>query len=347
MKSESKMTEQRIDNENTVSASGSGYVVGVDIGGTNLRLALADMTGAIVARWSSSTAGSRGADAIIDLICNGVMDCLQQVSVSRSALAAIAAGAPGITDVDAGIVIATSYLLGWQDVPLRDMFEAALGIPAAVDNDVNLAAIGESRAGAAIGVNDFVFLAIGTGIGAGIVLNGKPFRGMGWSAGEVGYMLVPGVPERPADHGKPGSLEGIVGGEGIKTEWQRQWTRKRTILEKHVTATEIFDAALKGDQLAQIVLEQSARILAYAVYNMSLMLNCPLFVLGGGVGMHPALENATRHILEQWNRHGNMKLTRSLLGPDAQLVGAIHLALATAKTRQTVSAASVTGKLWL
>jgi glucokinase len=344
LKSESKMTEQRIGNRNTVSASGSRYVIAVDIGGTNLRIALADMRGAIAARWSSSTAGSRGADAIIDLICNGVTDLLQQVSVPRSALTAIAAGAPGITDVDAGIVIVTSYLLGWQDVRLRDMLEAALGIPAAVDNDVNLAAIGESMAGAAIGVNDFVFLAIGTGIGAGIVLNGKPFRGMGWSAGEIGYMLVPGVSERPADHGKPGALEGIVGGEGIKTEWQRQWSRERTTLEKHITATEIFDGALKGDPLALIVLEQSARILAYAIYNMSLMLNCPLFVLGGGVGMHPALENATRHILEQWNRHGHMKLARSLLGPDAQLVGAIHLALATANSRPAVSAGGATGK---
>lgn len=332
MKSESKMAEQRIDNKNTLSASGNGYVVAVDIGGTNLRLALADMTGVIVARWSSSTAGSRGADAIIDLICNGVTDLLEKSSVPRSALAAIAAGAPGITDVDAGIVIATSYLLGWRDVPLRDMLETALGIPAAVDNDVNLAAIGESRAGAAIGVNDFVFLAIGTGIGAGIVLNGRPFRGMGWSAGEIGYMLVPGVSELPTDHGKPGALEGLVGGEGIKAEWQRRWSRERTTLEKHVTATEIFDGALKGDLLAQIVLEQSARIVAYAIYNMSLMLNCPLFVLGGGVGMHLALEDATRHILKQWNRHEHMELVRSLLGPDAQLVGAIHLALATANS---------------
>ncbi len=334
------MTERQSSNSKSTKqhpTPDNGYVVAVDIGGTNLRLALADMTGVIAARWSSSTAGSRGADGIIELIRSGVEHLLQQASVPRDALRAIAAGAPGVTDVDAGIVIATSYLLGWRDVPLRDLLEAAFGIPAAIDNDVNVAAIGESWAGAAKGISDFVFLAIGTGIGAGIVLHGQPFRGMGWSAGEIGYMLVPGVPDSPADRGKPGALESLIGGEGIKAEWQRRWSKENSSLRRDLTATEIFDGALQGDSLAQSILEQSARILAYAIYNMSLVLNCPLFVLGGGVGMHPALGDATRRVLEQWSERGQLELTPSLLGADAQLIGAVRLALVTADTRSILT----------
>lgn len=321
----------------SVATPDTGYVVGVDIGGTNLRLALAHMNGAIVAKWSSSTAGVHRADAVIGLICDGVDQLLQQASVSRRALKAIAAGAPGITDVDEGRVIATSYLLGWRDVPLAAMLEAALDIPTAVDNDVNLAAVGESWAGVAKGARDFVFVAIGTGIGAGIVLNHSLFHGAGWSAGEIGYMLVPGTPDAPRKRDEPGALESMIGGEGIRMEWQKLWSSDRTTLLQNATATQIFDAAAVGDSLAQTILQQCARMLSHAIYNVSLVLNCPLFVLGGGVGLHPALCSATQNMLQEWAIRGRPQLIPSLLGPDAQLMGALRLALDTAESRSALA----------
>ncbi len=314
---------------NTPSAD-AGYVAGVDIGGTNLRLALADLSGAIVAKWSSSTTGVRGADTVVDLICEGVKRVLQQTSVPRHALKAIAVGVPGVTDVEEGRVIATSYLFGWHDVPLAAKLEAALNIPAAVDNDVNLAAVGESWAGATKGARDFVFVAIGTGIGAGIVLNHSLFHGAGWAAGEIGYMPVPGTPNAPRKRDEPGALESMIGGEGIRAEWKKLWTADKTTLPQEMVASEIFDAALAGDPLAQTILQQSARMLSHAIYNMSLVLNCPLFVLGGGVGLHPALCAATRGMLQQWAVRGRPELIPSELGPDAQLMGALRLALDTA-----------------
>jgi glucokinase len=323
------------DHERSVE---SGYVAGVDIGGTNLRLALSDLSGNIVARWSSSTIGVRMADAVIGLICDGVDHLLQQACVSREALKAVGAGAPGVTDVDEGRVIATSYLMGWRDVPLAAMLEAALDTPVAVDNDVNLAAIGESWLGAAQGARDFVFLAIGTGIGAGIVLNHSLFRGAGWSAGEIGYMLVPGTPNAPRKRDEPGALESMIGGEGIRAEWEKIWSADRTSLPRDITATEIFDAAA-DDALAQTILQQSARMLSHAIYNMSLILNCPLFVLGGGVGLHPALLTATQNMLLQWALRGRPQLIASQLGPDAQLMGALRLALDTAELNAPLSSA--------
>ena len=119
----------------------------------------------------------------------------------------------------------------------------------------------------------------------------------------------------------------MIGGEGIRTQWQKQWSAERTSLARELNATEIFDYALKGDSEAQTILRQSATMLAQAIYNISLILNCPLVVLGGSVGMHPALCDATREILNQWDLQGVPRLTVSSLGADAQLQGAVRVAL--------------------
>jgi glucokinase len=315
----------------------TGYVIGADIGGTSLRLALAGMDGKILAKWNSSTAGIRDPHVVVRLIQEGVEDLLQQNSVARGLLRAIAAGAPGVTNVDEGVVIATSYLLGWRNVPLRALLEAKLGVPATVENDVNVAAIAESRIGAAQGVRDFVFVALGTGIGAGIVLNGRLFHGMNWSAGEVGYLLVPGTPVAPVEAGEPGALEGIVGGEGIKAQWRKVWREDLTQLPKDLVATQIFDHALAGDALARQVLDRCAQTLAYAIYNMAIVLNCPLFVFGGTVGMHPALLHATRDILAKRDKRVQPELLCSTLGAGAQVSGAVQLAIETASSRVLTS----------
>jgi glucokinase len=311
----------------------TGCVVGADIGGTNLRLALASMTGEVVAKWKVSTAGIRDPEVVVRLVHEGVQELLRQTGLSQDALRAVAAGAPGVTDVNDGIVIATSYLMGWRDVPFRTLLEAKLGVPAAVENDVNTAALAESKIGAGKGVRDFVFLAVGTGIGAGIVLNGRLFHGMGWSAGEIGYMLVPGTATTPVETGEPGALERIVGGEGIRAEWQSQWNPRLTKLPEDLMATQVFDHAVAGDALAQKVLHQSAETLAYAIYNIAVVLNCPLFVLGGSVGLHPAFWELTQKILGARDKRVQPDVVRSTLGPDAQLNGAIYLALETAASR--------------
>jgi glucokinase len=311
----------------------TGYVIGADIGGTSLRLALAGMDGRFLAKWKVSTAGIRDPQVVVRLIHEGVEDLLKHNFLSLSALRAVAAGAPGVTDVDAGIVIATSYLMGWRNVPLRALLEARLGVPVAIENDVNTAAIAEGRIGVARGIRDFVFLAVGTGIGAGIVLNGRLFHGMNWSAGEIGYMVVPGTSVSPVETGEPGALESIVGGEGIKAQWQSLWSADRTKLPKDLVATQIFDHALTGEALARTVLRKSAETLAYAIYNLAVVLNCPLFVLGGTVGMHPALWEATQEVLAHRDKRVQPKLLRSTLGPDAQVNGAIHLAIDTAVSR--------------
>jgi glucokinase len=316
--------------QNTHATTEPGYVAGVDLGGTNLRLALADMSGTILTRWSSSTVGLDGPEAVIQLVSRGARTMLNEVAAPPDALRSIAIGVPGITDVDNGIVIGTSYLMGWRDVPLRALVEKELSVPVFVDNDVNMAAMGEQGSGNAKGAKDFVFLAIGTGIGAGIVLNGKLHRGSSWAAGEIGYMLVPGAAEIPAKSDEPGALESMIGGEGIKNQWRKPRSGEQTALPAEFNATEIFDRAVDGNPHAQALLRQSAIMLAQAVYNISLVLNCPLFVLGGTVGMHSALCDAAQKMLDQWTVPGSPRLVRSALGTDAQMLGCVRAALETA-----------------
>jgi glucokinase len=306
----------------------AGHVVAVDIGGTNLRVALASSSGKILARWSGSTKGTSSPKAVVQLICDGVGHLLAEAGASSQSLLAVAAGAPGITDRDAGIVLAASYLKGWKNVPLQHLLESALDIPAVVENDVRLAAIGENWLGAARGVANFVFLAIGTGIAAGIFVNGQLLHGPKSIAGEVGYLIVPGTPESPVAPRSPGSLESAIGGEGIRQHWQRICRNG----QRELAATEIFGLAMTGDRPAKGLLEQSARILAYAIHNMSTVLNSSLFVLGGGVGINKALLTATRHILQPYTRPSRPKLITSALGADAQLIGAVRLALDIAKS---------------
>jgi glucokinase len=169
------------------------------------------------------------------------------------------------------------------------------------------------------------------------VLNGQLHRGCIWTAGEIGYMLVPGASEAPVERGKPGAIEGIVGGEGIKAQWQSRWNESLTTLSRDVAATEIFDHALEGNALAQEVLQLAARTLGYAIYNTSLILNPPLFVLGGSVGIHPALGDAIRPMLEERRARVQPRLIQSALGADAQLIGAIFLAIETARKRPAVT----------
>jgi glucokinase len=209
-----------------------------------------------------------------------------------------------------GVVIATSYLLGWRDIPLKTMLEGALGMPAAVDNDVNLAALGESFFGAAAGVPNFVFLAVGTG---------------------VGYMLVPGISEKPVDLGKPGALESVVGGEGLRMQWLALWDPAQTKLPQQLTATQVFDGAIAGDALAASLLDRAAHTLACAVFNMTLILNTPLFILGGSVGLHPALRDRAQRLVDAHARRLRPQIVLSSLGNDAQLMGAIRLAQLTAQ----------------
>lgn len=308
----------------------SGFVVGVDIGGSNLRIALADSHGKVIGKWSASTRATSSPQMVIAQLEQGVDDLLEKASETRRALRSIAVGAPGVTDSKSGTVRATSYLRGWKNVPLQSLLESTFGVPAAIENDVRIGALGEHWTGAAEGMDDFVFLALGTGIAAGIFANGQLIHGANFTAGEIGYMYLPGTSEEPVKTSEPGAFESRLGGDGIRQEWEKICPADRR--NQKLSATEIFELA-STDALAKCVLDRSAQLLAYAIYNIALVLNPPCVVLGGGVGVSLPLRNATERVLRRYSEPASPKLVISTLGKDAQIIGAIRLAVDTAKAQ--------------
>jgi len=307
-----------------------GYVAGVDIGGTRLRMVLADLNGRIVTQWATQfTERQRAPKAVCTLIHDGLKVMCEEASTSLRRVLHITVGAPGVTNVNSGVVLSAPNLHDWNDVPLRMMVERELGIPAMVENDTNLAAVGEHWRGSAAGVEDFIFIALGTGVGAGIFLRGRLHHGANWSAGEIGYAGVAGRTRQPLQVHEPGQMERSIGGLGVEAEWQRLLARERRANLSELgklRATEIFDLAVDGDRLAGQVVHHTAQILSDCIVDLALALDPEVVILGGGVGSHPELCRITARLLAL-NEFAKPQVRSSSLGTQAQLHGAISLSL--------------------
>jgi glucokinase len=285
---------------------------------------LADLNGTVIGRWNGSLRADRSPKAVTQMIGAALLQLIHQHKVPTRKILELVAGAPGITDVIRGRVLSAPNLTDWRDVPFRELLQNETRIPTTIENDVNLGALGESWRGVARGTANFVFLAVGNGVGAGIVVNNMLHHGATWSAGEVGYMLLPGLRSDALMTDGLGALESVVGGKSI----ERAWTELAGSSdgEPRLKATEIFDRATAGDQRARAFLLGVAEQLAMAVTNLNLVLDLSIAVLSGGVGGHPSLLEAMRRKLER-NEFARPQLVMSSLGGEAQLCGAIWLAL--------------------
>jgi glucokinase len=300
-----------------------GYVVGVDIGAAHVRIAVADLNGTVIGRWNSVSRADRSPKVVIELIAGGVTRICQQQKVPLKKVLQIAVGSPGITDVAAGRVLSAHSLTDWNDVPLRDLLQDKLRIATVVENDVNLGALGEGWCGAARNVANFIFLSVGSGVGAGVVVNGILHHGANWSAGEIGYMMLPGLAADPPAIGIPGPFESVVGGQHIERAWREE---PGSDSAGALRATDIFDLAATGDNKGREVLHRIADYLAMAITNVCLVLDLSLVVLGGGVGHHAGLLRAIERRLER-NQFGRPQLVIGSLSEEARSYGAIWLAL--------------------
>jgi len=277
-----------------------GYLAGVDVGARVLRVALADLQGQILARHQVPT-DPAGGEAIVNQICEVVDEVFARTGRDRRKLYAVGVGAPGMTNVQTGRVICAVNLPGWVDLPLRTMLDARLQVPVRVDNDANMAALGERWQGSARRVNDFVFLALGAGVGAGVVIAGRLHRGHHWYAGEISHMNLD-FRQWQSDFGARGYLETHVG------------------------------AAAVGDAHADAV-DQLAVYLGTAVANIVAVLDPALIVIGGdhGHGRELLIEPLRRVVSRIVPNLPAIEM--SALGDDAQLVGAVYSAMETAEAR--------------
>jgi glucokinase len=313
-----------------------GYVIGADIGTSVVRAALADLDGAVIEEWVAGTNSNSTPKRVTALLLGCIRNLLSRHKIPANKILALAAGVPGITNARSGTVLSAPILTsGWADVCLRRILETETGISAVIENDVNLAAVGESWCGIARGVKNFIFLTAGTGVGAGIFVDGHLYHGSDWTAGEIGYLYVPGTEEAPLAIHRPGSLEGIIGARAIECSWRklcRADHRTGRRLPHATSVADIFDLAAKGEDQAAKILQRTARILADAITNVCIILNSSLVVLGGRVGSHPALFEATRRIVDR-NEFCRPRLALSALSRKAPLYGAVCLALSAAEAK--------------
>jgi glucokinase len=306
-----------------------GYVAGIDLSEGLIRVGLADLSGRILGESSGEIAEKSWPMAVVDQMVSLLTALRESSRIPAKRLLGVGVSAPGITDVDAGLVVSVPSMPGWENVPLGPMLSEKIRVPAVVENDVNVAALGEHSYGVAQGERNFVFIHIGRGVGAGLFINGQLHHGPEWTAGEIGYLLLPGTAVQAVRKSQVGALEAAIGIGGIERQW-RELLSPGANGARSLRSTEILDRALKGDPAAQRIVDRVAEYLAMVCSYLSLILNCSLIVFGGEVGMHPALLQAVSARLADHDfAHPRLAITQ--LGSQVEMRGALCLALQAAE----------------
>ena len=300
------------------------HFLGIDIGGTKTIIAVAGDDGNILAQDRISTPREQGPAAVLSAIERAARRLLDRSSLltpPSSSLRAVGLGCGGPLDPQSGVILTVPNLPGWEDLPLADYFSKALGVPAYLDNDVNLAALAEARKGAGVGVDHLAYFNIGTGIGGGIVIGGKLYRGCG-NAGEFGHQVI--LPDGPPCLcGKHGCLESLASGTSI--------ARRARESGLEATAEEVAQAARAGDELARRIMSETAEYLGLGVANVVNILNPRMVIMGGGVmkaadllldGIRKTVAARAMTRLAE-----DAAIVPGMLGDQAGIIGAILLAI--------------------
>lgn len=313
------------------------FVIAIDLGGTNLRVATVTLEGKILRRISVPTMAQEGVEAVIDRMVSKVLELVGAEGVRRAM--ALAVAAPGPTDPWSGIIVEPPNLPGWVRVPLKEILEARLGLTTYVGNDANVAALGEHSFGAGKGTMHMIYVTVSTGIGGGIIVDGRLLLGKNGGAGEVGHMTIDMNGPKCAC-GNIGCLEAFASGTAIARQAKERLRlgEKSTILDavggdlSRVTGLEVVREAKKGDSLAADIMAAAATALGVGMVNLVNLFDPEAIVIGGGVSnAGPLLFEPVRHIVNE-RAMGiatrGLRIIPTALGDDVGLVGAAALALA-------------------
>ncbi len=267
------------------------YSIGVDLGGTNIVSAIVNCQGKIVKSLKVPTLTERGKETTIKRIIGTIHENIIQSTIALDDIIGIGIGAPGPLDVKRGIINFAPNLPGWIDVPLRKKLENEFNMKVVLENDANAAAWGERCFGAGQGVNNLVCFTLGTGIGGGIIINGKIYHGNNYGAAELGHMTVNKDGPR-CNCGNYGCLEAYSSATGIKNRIKNRIKEgiKSEFLNfdddnlfESLRLKSIFKAARKGDRLTSDIVEEAISYLGIAIANIANILNPEMVVLVGGI----------------------------------------------------------------
>jgi predicted NBD/HSP70 family sugar kinase len=301
----------------------AGWVAGIDVGRRFVRAAVADIAGTIVARREERAKVSSARTLIGQLgaIARGLAG---DAGIGWDQVIHVTVGSPGVFEPTRGAVTLAPNLPGWGRHGLVEALHGELGTRVGVENDVNLAAVGERWKGIGRGVRDFGFLLVGTGVGMGLVLGGELYRGSRGAAGEVGYLPVGGDPHGPGVR-RRGAFEEATNAAGVVR------TARQAGMTGSLTPAKVFALARRGDPTAREVVATEARRLALGIAVVIAVVDLELVILGGGVGGNAdlLLEPVARELRALSPLRP--RLAASSLGDDAVLQGAVSTALAAAQ----------------
>jgi len=264
------------------------FSIGVDLGGTNLRIAAVDVDGHLVEKVTLGTKVSLGRDHVLNDMCEAIQH-LSGKYKNSSSLLGIGIGVPGIIDMETGLLRESPNLPGWADYPVRAEIERRLTTMVILENDANVAAFGEKWLGAAKEYADMAMLTLGTGVGGGLVMGNKIWHGMNGMAGEFGHTTV--EPEgHPCGCGNRGCLEQYASATAIVrmareaiAENESCTLARAAHTDAEFSAKTIFNLALQGDEDAKRIYRRVGRALGIVLSTLVNSLNLPMYVVGGGV----------------------------------------------------------------
>lgn len=308
--------------------------VGVDLGGTAIKVGICDAEGKLLHTFEGPTEVAKGPDTVMDNIEKYVRLIVEQSPYDWAQVAGVGAGVAGFTNVKEGVIILAPNV-GFKDVPIRSILEERLGKPVKIDNDANVAALGEVWSGAGKGIDHCVCYTLGTGVGGGIIINGRIVQGFSGLAGELGHMaVIPDLEAIQCGCGKTGCLETVSSATGIirmANDAVERGDRTSLSLVESITAKDVFDAAKAGDEVAVRIVSRAAYYLGKAMAAVAVTLNPERFIIGGGVSK--AGEFLFEQIRETFMKLTPDPVTRGVsivpaeLGNDAGMIGAAGLFL--------------------
>ncbi|NLE64812.1 MAG: ROK family protein [Elusimicrobia bacterium] len=295
-------------------------MIGVDIGGTNVKLGLVDPRGKVLLRSSLATKHfGKSPEALIEAICEAVEALTGKNRLGKKDISGVGIGLPGLVDADKGVVRMLPNIPGWAEVPLRRIMERRLGLSVRIENDVNMITLGEWEYGAGKGIENLICMTMGTGVGAGLILNNAIYRGPGFAAGEIGH--APLHQKGPVcGCGGWGCFEQYVGNKRLQKDAARLFGKKDISLE------DVSRRAAEGKKKALKFWAQVGETVGQGLIGPVNILNPERIIVGGGVArslefMKPAIEKVLKQRCMKTQAE-MVRIVPALLGNDAGIIGA-------------------------
>ena len=308
------------------------YCFGVDVGGTTVKLGFFDEEGNLLEKWEITTRTEDHGKNILPDVAASILDKMKEREVSREEIAGVGIGAPGPIDAKGTVYVAVN--LGWGTFSLKNELQSLLNLPVEAGNDANVAALGEMWKGGGQGYSNVVAVTLGTGVGGGIIVDGKILSGATGAGGEIGHIHVMDDETEACNCGNCGCLEQYTSATGIVRLAKRRLAEddKPSVLREsgNISAKTVFDAVKDGDELAIEVAERFGKILGKTLAGIAAVVNPEIFVIGGGVSKAgPVLLDYIQknYTLYAFSGSRGALFALATLGNDAGIYGAAKLVL--------------------